>query len=100
MSAIGLSAPGKKGFTVSAYADVRHEHLFFERQQSLALRYREWEDREQPLLSWSTMIVRGMGVMIFTSALYLMTGAVVLYGILRCFDRDHQRILKSACPEG
>jgi len=68
MSAIGLSAPRKKGFTMSAYADVRHEHLFFERQQSLALRYREWEDRAEPLLPWSTMIVRGAGVMIFTSA--------------------------------
>jgi hypothetical protein len=68
MSAIGLPAPGKKGFAVSAYADVRHEHLFFERQQSLGLRYREWEDRAEPLLPWSTMIVRGAGVMIFTCA--------------------------------
>ena len=69
MSAIGLSALGKKGFTVSAYADVRHEHLFFERQQSLALRYREWEDRVEPLLPWSTLIVRGAGVMIFTCSI-------------------------------
>ena len=38
------------------------------RQQSLALRCREWEDRAEPLLPWSTMIVRGAGVMIFTSA--------------------------------
>ncbi|MEO7649180.1 MAG: MFS transporter [Bryobacteraceae bacterium] len=35
-------------------------------------------------------------VMIFTSALYLITGVFVLYGILRCFDRDHRKMLKSA----
>ena len=69
MSAIGLSAPGKKGFTVSAYADVRHEHLFFERQQSVALRYREWEDRVEPLLPWSTLVVRAACAMIFTTAI-------------------------------
>ena len=68
MSAIGLSAPGKKGFTVSAYADVRHEQLFFERQQSLALRYREWEDRVEPLLPWSSLIMRAAGAMVFTAA--------------------------------
>jgi hypothetical protein len=69
MSAIGMSAPRGKGFAVSAYADIRHEHLFFERQQSLALREMEWEDRVQPLLPWSTLMVRGLGVVIFTAAI-------------------------------
>jgi hypothetical protein len=62
MSAIGLSAPRGKGFAISAYADVRHEHLFFERQQSLSLRNMEWENRVEPLLPWSTLIMRGLGV--------------------------------------
>jgi hypothetical protein len=69
MSAIGMSAPRGKGFAVSAYADIRHEHLFFERQQSLALREMEWEDRVQPLLPWSTLMVRGLGVVVFTAAI-------------------------------
>jgi hypothetical protein len=68
MSAIGISAPRGKGFAISATADIRHEHLFFERQQSLALREMEWEDRVQPLLPWSTLLVRGLGVMIFVAA--------------------------------
>jgi hypothetical protein len=69
MSAIGISAPCGKGFAVSAYADIRHEHLVFERQQSLALREREWEDRIQPLLPWSALIMRGLGVTIFVAAI-------------------------------
>jgi hypothetical protein len=68
MSAIGLSAPRGKGFTVSAYADVRHEHLFFERQQSLALRNMEWEGRVEPLLPWSSLILRGLGVAVLACA--------------------------------
>ncbi|HKX63663.1 MAG TPA: hypothetical protein VJM78_00020 [Rhizomicrobium sp.] len=72
MSAIGISAPRAKGFAVSASADIRHEHLVFERQQSLALREREWEDRIQPLLPWSALIMRGLGVTIFTAAILAM----------------------------
>jgi hypothetical protein len=68
MSAIGLSALRGKDFAVSAYAEVRHEQLCFERQQSLALRNMEWEGRVQPLLPWSTLIIRGVGVAIFASA--------------------------------
>ena len=68
MSAIGMSGPTGKGFAVSAYADIRHGHLCFERQQSLALREKEWEDRVQPLLPWSSLIVRGLGVIIFAAA--------------------------------
>ena len=40
----------------------------FERQQSLALRNMEWEGRVEPLLPWSTLIMRGVGVAIFASA--------------------------------
>ena len=69
MSAVGLSARGaQKGFAVSVYADVRHGHLFFERQQSLALRGLEWEGRMQPLLPWSALILRGFGVALLASA--------------------------------
>lgn len=64
MSAIGMPASRGKGFAVSAYADVRHEHLFFERQQSLTLRNLEWENRVEPLLPWSTLIMRGAGIAI------------------------------------
>jgi hypothetical protein len=69
MSAIGLSASRGKGFAVSAYADVRHEQLYFERQQSLALQNMEWEGRVRPLLPWSTLIVRGLGVAILACAM-------------------------------
>jgi hypothetical protein len=62
MSAIGLSAPRGKGLAISAYADVRHEQLFFERQQSLSLRNMEWEGRIRPMTSWSALIMRGLGV--------------------------------------
>jgi hypothetical protein len=68
MSAIGLSATRGNKFAVSAYADVRHGLMCFERQQSLAMRGLEWEGRVQPLLPWSTLIMRGIGVAIFASA--------------------------------
>jgi hypothetical protein len=69
MSAIGMAAPRGKAFAVSAYADIRHQHLFFERQQSLTLRNMEWEGRVQPLLPWSALIMRGVGVAIFACAI-------------------------------
>lgn len=62
MSAIGMPAARGKGFAVSAYADVKHEHLFFERQQSLTLRNMEWENRVQPMTPWSILIMRGLGL--------------------------------------
>jgi hypothetical protein len=68
MSAIGMSALRGKGFTISAYADVRHEQMFFERQQSLTLRNMEWENRIKPMASWSALIVRGLGIAVFASA--------------------------------
>jgi len=67
MSAIGFPAPRGKHFALSAYADVKHEHLFFERQQSLAMRGMEWEGRVQPLTPWSTLIMRGVGVAIMAA---------------------------------
>ncbi|MBA2588932.1 MAG: hypothetical protein H0U98_09945 [Alphaproteobacteria bacterium] len=63
-----MSAQRGKGFAMSAYADVRHEQLFFERQQSLTLRNREWEDRVEPLLPWTTLIMRALVVVILASA--------------------------------
>ena len=70
MSAIGMSAaPRGKGFAISAYADIRHEQLFFERQQSLTLRNMEWEDRIRPMTSWSALILRGLGVAIVACAI-------------------------------
>jgi hypothetical protein len=62
MSAIGTAAGcGGKSLTISAYADVRHAHLCFERQQSLALRELEWEGRLEPMLPWSVLILRSLG---------------------------------------
>ena len=69
MSAIGLSAPRGKGFAISAYADVRHEQLFFERQQSLSLRNMEWEGRIRPMTSWSALIMRGLGLTVLACAI-------------------------------
>ena len=69
MSALGISADNTaRTFAISAYADVRHEHLCFERQQSLAMRELEWEDRIQPPLPWSALILRGLGGAIFAAA--------------------------------
>jgi hypothetical protein len=70
MSALGIPAGNTtKAFAVSAYADIRHEQLVFERQQSLAMRNLEWEDRLQPPLSWSALILRGLGAAIIGGAL-------------------------------
>ena len=69
MSAIGMSALRGKGFAISAYADIRHEQLFFERQQSLALKGMEWEGRIRPMTSWSGLLLRGMGVAALASVI-------------------------------
>lgn len=69
MPAIGLPALRGKYFAVSAQADIRHDQLVFERQQSLVLREREWEDRIRPLLPWSVLIMRGVGTTIFVAAI-------------------------------
>ena len=67
MSAIGFPAPRGKNFALSALADVRHEHLFFERQQSIAMREMEWEGRVKPLTPWSTLIMRGLGAAVMAA---------------------------------
>jgi hypothetical protein len=59
--------PAEKEFAVSAYADVRHEQLCFERQQSLAMRNMEWEGRVRPLLPWSALIMRVLGGVVLAS---------------------------------
>jgi hypothetical protein len=66
MSAIGM--PQAKAFAPSVFAEWRHEHLVFERQQSLAMRGMEWEGRVRPLTPWSTLILRGVGAVILASA--------------------------------
>jgi hypothetical protein len=69
MSALGISASNTaKTFAISAYAEVRHEQLVFERQQSLAMRNLEWEGRLQPPLSWSALILRVLGTGIIACA--------------------------------
>lgn len=65
MSAIGNAAGFRgKTFAISAFADFRQDHLRFERQQSLALREMEWEGRLEPMLPWSTLLLRGIGAVI------------------------------------
>ena len=65
---MAYAAPRGKRIAISAYADVRHEQLCFERQQSLALRSMEWEGRIRPMTSWSALIVRGLGFAVLASA--------------------------------
>jgi hypothetical protein len=63
MSALGIcvtTVSRPRTFVVSGAADVRHEQLFFERQQSLATRALEWEGRLQPPLSWTALVMRGL----------------------------------------
>jgi len=62
MSAIGISTPRIKGFTPAAFANWGHDRLMFERQQSLSLRQMEWEKRVKPMLPWSVLLARGLGV--------------------------------------
>ena len=63
MSALGIfvtNVTRPRTVAVSACADVRHEQLVFERQQSLAIRNLEWEGRLQPPLAWTTLLMRGL----------------------------------------
>lgn len=68
MSAIGMPAPRGKGFAISAYAEYRHDHQFFARQQSLQLRAMDWEKGAEPLTPYSTLIMRGVGVAVLVVA--------------------------------
>lgn len=74
MSAIGIDAGTARGktFAVSAYADIRHGHLVFERQQSLALREMEWEGRLTPLMPWSSLILRWAAAATVVLAVYVL----------------------------
>jgi hypothetical protein len=69
MSAIGFSAPCGKAFHVSAYADYRHDHLVFARQQSQEMRMMVWENRVRPLLPWSVLILRALGATTLAAAM-------------------------------
>jgi hypothetical protein len=63
-----MPAPRGKDFAISAYADYRHDHLVFARQQSLQMREMDWEKGAEPLTPYSTLIMRGTGVAIFVAA--------------------------------
>ncbi len=65
MSAIGMP---RRSFVMSASA-YNHNHLFFERQQSLEMRGMEWEDRVAPLTPWSAIIVRSAGAFVLLAAM-------------------------------
>ena len=67
MSAIGLPR-NSRSFVISA-TGYQHNHLFFERQQSLEMRGMEWEDRVQPLTPWSAIIVRSAGALVLLAAM-------------------------------
>lgn len=66
MSAIGMPGPHRP-FVISAMG-YDHNHLFFERQQSLELRNMEWEGRIKPLTPWSALILRGAGAVALLAA--------------------------------
>jgi hypothetical protein len=70
MSAIGILP--RRDFVMSAYADYRHDHLMFERQQSQALRELDWEGRLKPMASWSALALRGAATLLLAGALVVM----------------------------
>jgi hypothetical protein len=67
MSAIGMPR-NSRSFVMSASA-YHHNHLCFERQQSLEMRGMEWEGRVQPLTPWSAIIVRSAGALVLLTAM-------------------------------
>ena len=70
MSAVGM--PPRRDFVMSAHADYRHDHLMFERQQSQTLRERDWEGRLKPMASWSALALRGVAILLLTTAMVAM----------------------------
>jgi len=70
---MGMPGP-HRAFVISA-TGYEHSQLFFERQQSLELRRKQWEGRLKPLTSWSTLILRGVGA----TAILAAAGAMLLY---------------------
>lgn len=67
MSAIGMPQ-SSRNYVMSA-CGYNHSQLVFERQQSLEMRGMEWEDRIQPLTSWSVILLRGAGVFALLTAM-------------------------------
>lgn len=67
MSAIGVP-PNDRSFVMSA-CGYQHHRLMFERQQSQAMRYMEWEDRVQPLTPWSTILMRAAAALVLLGAM-------------------------------
>jgi hypothetical protein len=65
MSAIAFSNNNRrfshKSAVIGAHADIRHEDFFFQRMQSQNLREARWESRIHPMLSWSEIILYGVG---------------------------------------
>jgi hypothetical protein len=67
MSAIGMPQ-SNRNYVMSA-CGYNHSQLVFERQQSLEMRGMEWEDRIQPLTSWSVLLLRGAGAFLLFTAM-------------------------------
>ena len=67
MSAIGMPQ-SSRNYVMSA-CGYNHSQLVFERQQSLEMRGLEWEDRIQPLTSWSVLLLRGAGAFMLLAAM-------------------------------
>jgi hypothetical protein len=59
MSAIGIHH--SKGFVIGAHADFRRDDFYFPRMQSQNFREARWESRIRPMLSWSEIILYGVG---------------------------------------
>jgi hypothetical protein len=57
-----------RNYVMSA-CGYQHSQLVFERQQSLEMRQMEWEDRVQPLTSWSVLLMRGAGAFVLLAAM-------------------------------
>ena len=50
---------------IGANADYRRDDYIFPRQQSLAMRQMEWEDRLKPIRPWGSNIVANLAWTIF-----------------------------------
>ena len=61
---------GTKQPAISSHADYRRSDYMFAREQSRALASREWEDREQPLHSWTEMLPTVLGIATAAIALF------------------------------
>lgn len=50
---------------IGAHADYRREDFVFARQQSLAMRQMEWENRLKPIKPWGSNLVANLAFEIF-----------------------------------